>query len=531
MNPNRIRKLILGTQFSYIDFIIPLLLAGSILLLAPIAADCEFNTDEGINLMKAVLYGQGFALYQDIWNDQPPVFTIALSFWMSLFGNTLVSARLMTWALSFLSIFSFYQLIRLQFGRMSAFFGALFLINSYQFVDLSVSVMIGLPAIALMLFVVYLLVSSHSAFTHKGQQTRRLAAGFVLALSLQTKLFVSFLMPIILILVLPLGRNFRIQVDRKSLSQLLQFFLLVLSTYIFISLTSQSLNSYDQLVATHVSAREVLGYQHKTLFFMLRKGWLNDYYLYILAGLGCFFAVRSWKLFTLVPIVWILGFLVTFYNHYPVRLHYYTLLAIPMSWLAAMAVYHSTVMISNYIANRFAASNNDRSTIVTSKSDRLYGYLFNVLASLTVLLTIYSISLEIHRSVVYQHSFCEQPIDAEIVSRLREYPKGVDRSWLLTDRPIYAFYAGLLLPPETAVFSQKRISVGSLDSKEIIRILEEYKPEQVLIGRFKELLLNDYYFQKYLQDNYLKTPIGEELEYYTRVDRRSDRGIRNERYL
>lgn len=46
----------------------------------------EFDPDEGINLMKAFLVNDGYSLYQEIWNDQPPILTHILGWGINIFG-------------------------------------------------------------------------------------------------------------------------------------------------------------------------------------------------------------------------------------------------------------------------------------------------------------------------------------------------------------------------------------------------------------------------------------------------------------
>jgi hypothetical protein len=64
-----------------------------------------------------------------------------------------------------------------------------------------------------------------------------------------------------------------------------------------------------------------------------------------------------------------------------------------------------------------------------------------------------------------------------------------DTRWVVTNLPMYAFRAGLPVPPSLAVMSEKRIVTGELTEAQIIAIIEEVRPEQVLLGRreFPEL--------------------------------------------
>src|SRR5512142_1688130 len=59
---------------------------------APVSDGREFDTDEGVNLIKALLVGRGHALYSEIWDDQPPLLTAALAGWFHQFGNSVLAA-------------------------------------------------------------------------------------------------------------------------------------------------------------------------------------------------------------------------------------------------------------------------------------------------------------------------------------------------------------------------------------------------------------------------------------------------------
>ncbi len=48
-----------------------------------------------------------------------------------------------------------------------------------------------------------------------------------------------------------------------------------------------------------------------------------------------------------------------------------------------------------------------------------------------------------------------------------------------------AFRAGLLVPPEMAVFAEKRLETGFLTQEAVLGVITEYQPEQILLGRFE----------------------------------------------
>ena len=57
--------------------------------------------------------------------------------------------------------------------------------------------------------------------------------------------------------------------------------------------------------------------------------------------------------------------------------------------------------------------------------------------------------------------------------------------WMFTDRPIFAFSTNILVPPELAVFSSKRRITKNLTPDYLISVLNKYKPEQIVLGRFQ----------------------------------------------
>jgi len=62
---------------------------------------------------------------------------------------------------------------------------------------------------------------------------------------------------------------------------------------------------------------------------------------------------------------------------------------------------------------------------------------------------------------------------------------------------MYAFRAGLPVPPELATVSDKRVSTGNLTEDHLIEIVNKYQPEQILIGRFNFPLFETYIRERY----------------------------------
>ena len=122
----------------------------------------------------------------------------------------------------------------------------------------------------------------------------------------------------------------------------------------------------------------------------------------------------------------------------------------------------------------------------------------------------------VRRSLGVGTSSEEQKVVA-LLSEYREHTR-----WIITDRPIFAFYANILVPPEIALVSHKRQFTQDREEDYLINKIEEYKPELILLGRFR------YYGPKaisYIEKNYHKVyqadpPTHKLLQYRTWVPRR-----------
>jgi hypothetical protein len=57
------------------------------------------------------------------------------------------------------------------------------------------------------------------------------------------------------------------------------------------------------------------------------------------------------------------------------------------------------------------------------------------------------------------------------------------RTWLYTDRPLFAFYSNLLIPPEVCVVPTKRILSGQITPNFVTDILRKYNVKWILIAR------------------------------------------------
>src|SRR6266498_104684 len=181
------------------DLLLPIVIALIFLAFTfsyyPFREKLQFDTDEGLNLMRSMLVVLGHPLYSEVSSDQPPLFTQILALLLRVVGFKVNPARLLVLLFSTLLVWSCAQFLQITWGKLAAILFLPLIMIVPRYLDLSVSVMIGVPSIALaavsMLFV---------TLWHQNRRNRWLAlSGFALALSVLIKLFTGFFAPVFLI--------------------------------------------------------------------------------------------------------------------------------------------------------------------------------------------------------------------------------------------------------------------------------------------------------------------------------------------
>jgi hypothetical protein len=104
------------------------------------------------------------------------------------------------------------------------------------------------------------------------------------------------------------------------------------------------------------------------------------------------------------------------------------------------------------------------------------------------------------------------PFEDRVMRKVNQYAG--QTNWMVTDLPMFAFRAGIPVPPNLAVISGKRLASGGLSEETMIETVREYSPEQVLIGRFEFPALE----QSLLENYALILEREQELRLYIRKD-------------
>lgn len=479
------------------QLLIPIVFVMGTLLLMPVFSLFVYDNDEGINAIKATLMNDGYPLYTAIWSDQPPVFTQLLQIVFSIFGETMAVARLLVLALTTLFVWAFTSTIRLQQGVVAAWLALALLMLSDNFLRLSVSVMIGLPALSFAMVALYLL----QLYKRSPQNWLLLLSALLMGLSIQTKLFTAILVPIIGLDLLGFGQETTLSQKEfwRRLGWAVIWGLATAIVYVVVGFYYNALN-IDMLLGAHLYEGVQSAYAEEESWNELRRFLLYDYghLLLALLGLAVILLRRMWH--GLLPLGWLVLAFVLLLNHRPIWYHHYQLISIPLCWLGTYAVAPLLELLSG---------DREESAAWTSPQwtrERGWRMLLGAQAVLVVGGLIY---LRAEGTIPYYN---QRTYDREIVTELSDFAD--QTNWIFSDRATYPFYAGLPVPPEIAVFSRKRFFGETLDNQTLVSVMETYHPEQVLLTRFQSELLSDPQFVSYLDAHYTMVQENPDYVYY-----------------
>jgi len=446
----------------------------------PVSESFQFDTDEGQELIKASLYSQGFSLYDRIWSDQPPLLALLLSFWFRCFGQSVFSARLLILSFSTILVWSFCNTIRNYLGGKLAAIATLLLCLSCNFLRLSVSVMIGMPSLALAMLSTYLLV----LYQKQLRFYTIFLSGILFATSLQMKMFTIFLVPLLLLTLWDL--ELKLKKDRQwkfsSIYSGLVWLVSLIATFLFIGLLLNSLD-LNSIFQFHLQGdlkdkfvREN-SWRDVALMFLQEL----DYFLLAMLGIGAIARKKSWL--EKLPLLWLGMVIIILVNHKPVWYHHYLLISIPLTWLATYG-----------ISVAIAAFNTKNWQVNLKKRNR------KGLAIALCLFAVLVVPIKFSIIQIQNANFVRETQPRRlVVENIQANWQGTP--WIFTDNPIYAFYAGLNVPPEIATLSRKRVASGEMTREYLTQIMDKYAPEQVILERFPEVLNA---LQPYLDANYLE---------------------------
>ena len=461
-----------------LQFAVPLSFLAIMVCSYPILCSFEFDKDEGVNLMKSMLVAQGYPLYQAVWSDQAPLLTLILAGVFRLVGYRVGAARLVVLAFSAALLGGVWRYLRVLGGRACAALGVLLILWLPYYLRLSLSVMVGIPSLALAVLALTALAEWHRRHTWPWL----VLSAVTLGLSILTKVFTGFLAPVFMIGILvdgvprPDGRTPGGGWRGLRLGPV-TLWALVFAAAIGGPLLSLpgTFGELGQLWAPHWAARSqahLAPYTFGAAVCDVRAIlWLA------LPSAGFLLWRRRWL--SLYPLAWLAVAALLLSNHLPVWYHHQLLVSVPAAMLAAGAIPELWTWAREGRSHRI---------------DLRRGW--TVAASMAVLaFVLVTTEPAVPRllSGIPARLRDQSPRDIKdnrVVAEMVSY--GAQTEWVVTDRPIYAFRAGLPVPPATAAITIKRLATGYLTEEDLLATVRAYRPAQVLLSRFKWPLLREY---------------------------------------
>jgi len=427
----------------------------------PIAAALEFGGDEGAELLKGLMCSKGFRLYEDIWNDQPPLLTVLLATAFSVFGPSLLVSRLLAACFGLVLFGGLYWLVSRRAGTLAAFLAVFLLLASPGVALLSASVMLEVPAIATALLSVCLLFK----WREKSQWGWLLASGVLMGVALQIKLTAIVVVPAILTEIALRRPGQSRSWWKETLSNCCQW-ISVATTIVALIGALSAKGSAQFFWKSHFADHVALGFG-RPQDFPFQIGLLWDHVECVAAALvGLLLLARQQRWRELAfPAVMLSTALAVHAIHRPWWGYYYLHLAVPLTWLASVCVSKTILTASQLLST---------SRLRLSSAQAWKAVALCIMAALVLVRSERSLEGAIQ-------DMRRRPLAASdpLVVKMKEYANRTN--WIYSQREVYAFHARLPVPPELTVVALKRFWSQQLSISEMVGVCRRYNTEQVVL--------------------------------------------------
>jgi hypothetical protein len=489
-----------------VHLILPVAFLLLVFLCHPFRETFQNDTDEGINLIKAVLVMDGHQITGDIPSDQPPLLSNLLALTFRWTGRSVNVGRVVVLTFSAFLLGAAGMASQIAWDRGTSFLVYLILVLLPHYFLLSVSVMIGQPSIALAMGALFCIFSWH----RYRKWFWLLLAGLLMSLSLFMKIFTLILLPIFGIGLLV--SEWAVQAGKLDRSQgvpwvqlLKPAFIFSVSLFVFgamLAITTLDLGNVLELILPHLEYRTLTSVTGSITADLKSSGFVITLSVF---GLGYSLAKRKWL--ALYPAAWAVCAYLLLLNHNPVWWHHQVLVTIPAAMLAGFGV------VSIF-----------RDFWDISKTPELWhkAVIFSGLLIIGALLN-QRFPEVVHQLGNRKPSFRSYGLDPEsgdmqVLSRMVSLAEEGDL--IVTDMPIFAVRAKMHVPLELAWVSDKRFRTGFLTEADFIDLVERYEPRLVLIARYPLQDVRDYLAENPDYDEVITTKIHTQKRatLYTRVE-------------
>lgn len=424
----------------------------------PLGEAVQIGGDEHFEVTKALLWARGHALYDEVWNDQPPLHTALLALAFKVFGPGIGVARAVAAGFGLALVAGAWAAVRQRCGAVAAYVAAFALVASPEVFRLAVSVMLEGPAFAVALWALWA--------AGRWEQNRcwrwLVLSGAVYGAALQIKLTAAVAGPALLAGLALAGRGEGWARWTREVARDVAVWSGA-AVGVFVGLGAVLGGTYDLLWASHAEAGG-LSAEARSMAFTPRLLLQQPEVLWC-GGVGLAFVVGrgQWRRMA-VPLVWLGTALGVAVVHRPWWHYYYLHLAIPLAWLAGHG-------LAEGLRWTWGAA-----------AGRLLGWQFVAGLAGVSLLMGELVSTGGLRLVEEVELVRELPRvrDNALVEQMRRYAQGT--RWVYTRFTMYPFHAGLEVVPELAVLPLKRFWSGRITGEQIVAMLRARRPELVLLS-------------------------------------------------
>lgn len=483
----------------------------SIQCFLPLRTAVQIGADEGFELSKATLCLNGYKLYTEVWNDQPPLHTFVLTQVLKHVSPSILAARVLTSVFAAILLGAVFFISLRVSGLFVATLGTALLLVSPGFVELSASCMLEIPGLALAVTALSLLlgVEGSSVPGKPGTiRSREILAGVAFAFALQIKLIGVILLPVAA-LTLWLGTRFPKKLElmlpdahfQRDIASLFRSLIVLGGTFVLAFLAidfwiegGAFLLNFHQSWSSHFGEARSFEYgsahDHPFDWSILLKNW--DTFAPALLGLivclrGKGLGDRSLKAAggrPLLPVVWLVLMLSVFATHRPWWAYYYIHVAIPLCWCAAIGLEAAWRFLDGPRKLRGATYRREHLSYGLAALFGIYALCAAGWIGSRVYLQMEGIrnSPQTYSTLVLQE-----------LERLRHSAR-----FMYADESIYSFHSGIPMLPDLAVVPLKRLWAGGLTNAQIAAKLEETQPEILLLRNdTREVPFQDLIFREY----------------------------------
>lgn len=419
----------------------------------------RLDRDEGYNLIKASLVSRGYQLYSDVWSDQPPLFTYMMAATDRWVGSLDDADRALISIHSTILISAVgYVAMRLGGYASAGVLAVLLTLSGRQMGKLSMAVMIGLPAVAWAMVAVALVLYG------TGRRRSWIAmstAGAIFAGAVLIKMFALILLPFAVAACIWAVRRKPPEYQTSVVRALVPALFMFLGTFTVVlwgfgpwrepSWQAQLVDVHTAKLHGHNALRSIaarLGEDTPLLVAAIA--------LLLMGGRDAW--SRCWPAW-----VWFATSLLALSKANPVWGHHRIMLVVPLAISAGVC----SVRLLERLSVRPWQLPIPRPAATVA----------------AVALVVALVSGVVQRSIdltVSGRTGSEQ-LDPDVLAELRRFAAPDDI--LMTDDPHFAIAAGLLVPPDLAVWSYKRQEQGQVTRDLLLKIRDRDRPRAILLTR------------------------------------------------